>query len=125
MIVTEQQIDLVAEIVERHVHEALETGDDLRDTAVYAVHAVRQVRVCAGGGDWLLTCHAGAGACPSCPGQVRLRAAGPLMPSGSRLVSRGLLRPKTGAHQSIDISVFAAAVVVLPARGVRPGCWHA
>jgi hypothetical protein len=42
MIVTDQQVDLAAEIVERHVHEALETGDDLRDTALYAVHAVRQ-----------------------------------------------------------------------------------
>ena len=39
MIVTDQQVDLAAEIVEWHVHEALETGDDLRDTAV---HAVRQ-----------------------------------------------------------------------------------
>jgi hypothetical protein len=42
MIVTDQQVDLAAEIVERHMHEALEAGDDLRDTAVYAVHAVRQ-----------------------------------------------------------------------------------
>jgi hypothetical protein len=41
MIVTDQQIDLAAEIVERHVHVALETGDDLHDTALYAVHAVR------------------------------------------------------------------------------------
>jgi len=34
MIVTDQQVDLAAEIVERHMHEALEAGDDLRDTAV-------------------------------------------------------------------------------------------
>jgi hypothetical protein len=82
-------------------------------------------RVCAGGGDWLLTCHAVAGACPFCPGQVRLRAAGLLMPAGPGLAGRGLLRPKAGARQSIGISVFAAAVVALPARRVRPGGWHA
>ena len=68
-------------------------------------------RVCAGGGDWLLPCHAVAGACPSCPGRVRLRAAGLLMPAGWRLAGRGLLRPKAGMHQPIGISVLAAAVV--------------
>jgi hypothetical protein len=45
MIVMDQQIDLAAELVEQHVREALETGDDLRDAAVDAVHAVRQACV--------------------------------------------------------------------------------
>ena len=42
MIVTEQQVDLAVEIVERRVCEALETGDDLCYVVADAVHAVRQ-----------------------------------------------------------------------------------
>jgi hypothetical protein len=42
LIVTAQQIELAAEIAERHVREALQTGDDLGEATVHAVHVVPQ-----------------------------------------------------------------------------------